>query len=187
LSDAPQPDWRDDREIVPEDGEQPLWTRLRQAPGKLTTEQRLAGAAAAGIVLSMFLPWWRDPVFGLSYMAFNRFGWIELSLLLIAGSVLLTLFRRAEGRAFHLPLSDGTLTAAAGAWCCILLLARVLGAPTRDAGGRTLDYDPRWGIFFCLVCAVTLAVAGILARQRHHRGEPEAVAADEDAEATFTG
>ena len=42
-----------------------------------TREQELAGAAAIGIVLSMFLPWWRDPVFGLSYMAFNRFGWVE--------------------------------------------------------------------------------------------------------------
>jgi hypothetical protein len=183
----PEPDWRDERPSPPESSEEPLWSRLREAPSRLSGEQRLAGAAAAGILLSLFLPWWRDPVFGLSYMALNRFGWIELALLLISTSVLVTLFRRAEGRVFHLPLSDGTLTAGAGLWCCVLLLARALGPPTRDAGNRTLDYDPRWGVFFCLLCSATLAAAGIMARRRRHPGEPESLAADEDAEATFTG
>jgi hypothetical protein len=183
-----EPDWRDEREWVEEQAAaEPLWTRMRAAPRRLTSEQKLAGGAAIGIVLSMLTPWWRDPVFGLSYAAYNRFGWVELSLLVVAGSVLLTLFRRSEGRVFHLPLSDGTLAAGAGVWCCVLLFARILGAPTRDAGGRSLDYDPRWGIFLCLACAVTLAVAGVLGRQRHHKGEPESVAADEDANATFTG
>jgi hypothetical protein len=185
---ATQPDWRDEREWVQEEAAaQPLWTRLREAPSKLTSEQRLGGAAAIGIMVSMFLPWWRDPVFGLSYMAFNRFGWIELSLLVVAGSVLFALFRRAEGRVFHLPLSDGTLAAGAGIWCCVLLFARILGEPTRTVNGQTYGYDPRWGIFLCMLCAVTLAVAGVLGRQRRHRGEPEALAADEDANATFTG
>jgi hypothetical protein len=185
---APEPDWRDERDWVEEEAPAtPLWTRVREAPRRLTGEQRLAGAAALGIIGSMFLPWWRDPVFGLSYMAFNRFGWIEFSLLFVAGSVLLTLFRRAEARVFHLPLSDGTLAAGAGLWCCVLLFARVLGEPTRTVNGNTYGYDTRWGIFFCLVCSVTLAVAGVLGRQRHHRGESEALAADEDANATFTG
>ena len=52
----------------------------------------------------MFLPWWRDPVTGLSYWAVNRFTFIELALVLTAGSVLLMLYGRAEGRGFHLPL-----------------------------------------------------------------------------------
>jgi hypothetical protein len=185
---APEPDWRDQRDPVEEEAPaEPLWTRLREAPRRLTGEQRLAGGAAIGIVLSMFTPWWRDPVFGLSYMAFNRFGWIELSLLLVAGSVLFTLFRRAEGRVFHLPLSDGTLAAGAGLWCCVLVFVRLIGEPTRHVNGNTYGYDPRWGIFLCLLCSAALVVAGILGRQRHHRGEPEALAADEDANATFTG
>ena len=155
------PDWRDERDWKePEAETEPLWTRLREAPGRLPAEQRLAGAAAIGIVLSMFLPWWRDPVFGLSYMAFNRFGWIEFALLLICGAVLFTLFRRAEGRVFHLPLSDGTLAAAAGLWCCALLFARVLGEPTRTVNGTTYGYDTRWGVVMCLLCSVVLAGAG---------------------------
>ena len=36
------------------------------------------------------------------------------------------LYGRAEGRGFHLPLSDGTLAAGAGIWCCVLVLARIL-------------------------------------------------------------
>jgi hypothetical protein len=156
---------------------------LRRAVTRLNREQRMAGAAALGILASMFAPWWRDPVFGLSSMAVNRFGWIELALVMVAGSVLLLLYRRGEGRVFHLPLSDGTLSAGAGLWCCILLLARALGPPTRDVGGRALDYDARWGILLCLSCATLLAVAGVMGRRRYHRGEPESLAADEDAAA----
>ena len=188
---APEPDWRAEREPAGEGPAEPIWTRLREAPSRLTFEQKLAGAGAIGIVLSLFLPWWHDPLFGgdhkLSYSGLNRFGWIELSLLLIAGSVLLTLFRRAEGRVFHLPLSDGTLAAGAGLWCCGLLIARVIGEPTRHLNGKTYGYDPRWGLLFCFLCSATLALAGVMGRQRHHRGEPEALAADEDANATFTG
>jgi hypothetical protein len=157
---------------------------LRATVARLNREQRLAGAAALGILLSMVTPWWRDPVFGLSSMGINRLGWVELSLVMVASSVLLLLYRRAEGRVFHLPLSDGTLAAGAGLWCCVLLLVRALEPPTRDAGGRTFDYDPRWGILLCLASATLLAVAGMLGRRRHHRGEPEALAADEDAEAS---
>jgi hypothetical protein len=158
---------------------------LRVLVRMLDSEQRLAGAAALGIVLSLFTPWWRDPVFGLSAWAINRFTWIELSLLLVAGSALLLLFRRAQGRVFHLPLSDGTLAMGAGVWSCVLVIARILDPPTRTVGGRVLDYDMRWGIMLCLVSGALLALAGLRARRRYHRGEPESVAADADAQPTL--
>jgi hypothetical protein len=151
----------------------------------LDQEQRLAGIGAAGIVASMFTPWWRDPVFHLSSWALSQFSFYELALLLVALAVLLLLYRRAQGRVFHLPLSDGTLEAAAGLWCCAIVLARLLAPPTRHVGSETLDYDARWGLLLCIVAAAMLAVAGIRARRRHHRGEPEAVAADADAQPTL--
>jgi hypothetical protein len=151
----------------------------------LDPEQRLAGIAALGILASMLTPWWRDPVFGLSAWGVNRFSWIELSLLLVAGSVLLLLFRRAQGRVFHLPLSDGTLATGAGLWTCLLVVVRAFDPPTRVVGGHTLDYDLRWGLALCLAAGVLLAVAGARARRRYHRGEPESVAADEDARPTI--
>jgi hypothetical protein len=150
----------------------------------LDPEQRLAGAAALGILLSLVTPWWRDPVFGLSLWAVNRISWIEVSLLIVAGSVLLLLLRRAQGRVFHLPLSDGMLGMGAGLWCCLLVIVRMFDPPTRTVRGHVLDYDMRWGATFCLLASALLALAGLRARRRYHRGEPESVAADADAQPT---
>jgi hypothetical protein len=157
---------------------------LRLHVRMLDPEQRLAGIAALGIVVSLFTPWWRDPVFGLSYWAVSRFTWIELSLLLVAASVLLLLLRRAQGRVFHLPLSDGTLATGAGLWCCVLVIFRVVDPPSRRVGVHALDYDLRWGFAFCLAAGLLLAFAGLRGRTKYHRGEPEAVAADADAQPT---
>jgi hypothetical protein len=155
---------------------------LTRGARALPPDQRLAGIAALGIVASMFLPWWRDPLTGLSYWAVNRFTFIELALLLVSGSVLLMLYGRAEGRGFHLPLADGTLAAGAGVWCCVLVLARVIDPPARELADRTLDYDLRWGFLVTLACGVLLAVAGVRGRRRFHHGQSEALAADVDAE-----
>jgi hypothetical protein len=148
----------------------------------LPPDQRLAGIAALGVVASMFLPWWRDPLTGLSYWAVNRFTFIELALVLTAGSVLLLLYGRAEGRGFHLPLADGTITAGAGIWCCVLVLARVLDPPARTLAGQSIDYDVRWGFLAAFACGAMLAVAGVRGRRRFHQGQSEALAADVDAE-----
>jgi hypothetical protein len=158
--------------------------RIRTHVRMLDTEQRLAGLAALGIIVSLFTPWWRDPVFGLSHWAVNRITWIELALLLVASSVLLLLLRRAQGRVFHLPLSDGTLATGAGLWCCLLVVVRALDPPTRTVGTETLDYHRRWGIMLCFAAGALLAYAGQKARRRYHRGEPESVAADADAQPT---
>jgi hypothetical protein len=152
---------------------------------RLDAEQRLAGAAALGILLSLFTPWWRDPVFDLSYWALRRFTWIELALMIVAGSVLLLLFRRAQGRVFHLPLSDGTLAMGAGLWTCVLVIVRLLDPPTRTIRGHEFNYDMRWGAFLCILAGLTLALAGFRGRRRYHKGEPESVAADADAQPTL--
>jgi hypothetical protein len=112
----------------------------------------------------------------------NRFTFIELALVLVAGSVLLMLYGRAEGRGFHLPLADGTLAAGAGVWCCVLVIARIVDPPTRVLPGRTLDYDLRWGFLVALASGVLLTVAGVRGRRRYHYGQSEALAADVDAE-----
>jgi len=155
---------------------------VTRATRALHPDQRLAGLAALGIIVSMFLPWWRDPLSGLSYWAVNRFTFIELALVLVAGSVLLLLYGRGEGRGFHLPLADGTLAAGAGIWCCVLVLARIVDPPTRVLPGRTLDYDLRWGFLVAFASGVLLAVAGARGRRRYHHGQSEALAADVDAE-----
>ena len=148
----------------------------------LHPDQRLAALAALGLIASMFLPWWRDPLSSLSYWAVNRFTFLELAIVLVAASVLLMLYGRAEGRGFHLPLADGTLAAGAGIWCGVLVIARILDPPTRVIGDRSLDYDLRWGFLVALASAVMLTVAGVRGRRRYHHGQGEAIAADVDAE-----
>lgn len=151
----------------------------------LDAEQRLAAIAAAALAGSLFLPWWRDPVFDISYVAVRRLSFIEIALVLVAASILVLLLRRAEGRVFHLPLSDGTLIAAAGAWSVLLVVFRMIDGPTRTVGDVTHDYELRWGALIALAAAVTLAVAGVKERRSRHPGEPEAVAADADATPTL--
>jgi hypothetical protein len=151
----------------------------------LAPERRLAGGAAIALGASIFLSWWRDPLFGFSYAGIRRVTFIEVAIFLVAAAVLVLLLRRAEGRHFHLPLADGTLVAGAGAWSSFLVVFRMLDPPTRTVGRTTSEYGLRWGIFVALAAAVTLAVAGVRMRRLRHRGEREAVAADEDATTTL--
>jgi len=151
----------------------------------LDAEQRLAGVAALALAGSLFLPWWRDPVFGISYVGVRRLSFLELALVLVAVGVLVLLVRRAEGRFFHLPLSDGTLIAAAGAWAVLLVVFRMIDGPTRTVAGLTRDYELRWGALIALAAAATLLVAGVRERRKRHAGEGEAVAADADATPTL--
>ena len=153
-------------------------TRIAHAVRVLHPDQRLAALGAVGLLVSMFLPWWRDPFPPeLSYWAVNRFTFIELAIVLLAGSVLAGLWGRANGHGFHLPLSDGTLAAGAGLWSCVLVVARIVDPPSR--GG--VDYGLRWGFLVTLLSGLLLAYAGVRGRRRHHRGQAEAVAADQDA------
>ena len=156
---------------------------IAHAARVLNTEQRLAALGALGVIASMFLPWWRNPFPpALSYWAVNRFTFVELALVLVAGAVLVMLYGRAHGHGFHLPLSDGTLLAAAGLWSCVLVLVRIADPPTR--GG--VDYERRWGFLVTLASGALMAYAGVRARRRHRAGQAEAVAADQDAtEATM--
>jgi hypothetical protein len=151
---------------------------------RLDPDQRLAGLAAIALGASIFLPWWHDPGLDVTLVGVRRLTFIEVAIFMVAAAVLFLLLRRAEGRPFHLPLSDGTLIAIAGLWSCVLVVFRMLDPPTRTVGGITSDYGIRWGLVFALAAGALLTVAGTRTRRRHHRGQPEAVAADEDATAT---
>lgn len=60
------------------------------------------------------------------------FGWIDGSLLLMAGGVLRLMARSVQPGVAELPFHDGTLTAAAGVWIVLLALFNTLdgGDPT---------------------------------------------------------
>jgi hypothetical protein len=150
--------------------------RVRSAYGVLTSEQRLAGACAIGLFLTMFLPWYtRDTTVVVAgrlqpltatLTAWKAFSFVEASILLVAAGVLALLFARGERRAFHLPGGDGTVISAAGAWVALLVFYRLLDNKTGSASDfQKVDYGVSWGIFVTLLCGLALAYVGQRLRQ----------------------
>ncbi|MEA2466791.1 MAG: hypothetical protein QOJ57_917 [Thermoleophilaceae bacterium] len=138
---------------------------LRATWRRLNFEQRVAGVAALLLVVSTFGP----------------FSFVEAAIVLTGLAVLLLLRKRAEGREFHIPFGDGTVIAAAGGWCALLIVFRL---PERPLGQSLL----------ALVCAGVLLLAGGSERRKrppddlpgptpeaHQRG-PEAVEWEEPTE-----
>ena len=105
---------------------------------RLNFEQRVAGIGALLLIVSTFGP----------------FSFVEAAIVLTGVSILFLLRRRAEGREFHVPFGDGTVIAAAGAWCALLILIRLFDRPL----GQEL---------LALVCAAILVVAGLAERRKH--------------------
>jgi hypothetical protein len=145
--------------------------RLAHAWWGLEAERRLAAAAAFGLFLSMFLPWYSktDTVVvqgsakatQTSLNAFGAFSFVEAAVLLVSGGVLLLLFRRAEGVDFRMPGGDGTVVMVAGAWTALLVFYRLLDKPGLQGTQRvTATVGVQWGIFIALLVALGLTYAG---------------------------
>jgi len=105
---------------------------------RLSPEQRVAGVGCVLLIVSTFGP----------------FSFVEAAVVLVALTVLVLLRGRALGKTFHLPFGDGTMIAAAGLWCGLLILVRLFERPL----GLNL---------LALGCAVMLFLAG--ARERAKR------------------
>jgi hypothetical protein len=163
--------------------------RVQAAWVALGREQRTAAAAALGLFLTLFLPWYGKDVVVLqkgkatavprhdALNAFQVFSFVEAAVLLVAGGVLALLFARAERRTFHLPGGDGAVITAAGAWAALLILIRMFDKPDAAGNGVTaVTVGIEWGIFVALAAAVVLALAG----QRLRRARVREPAAPDD-------
>lgn len=113
---------------------------------RLDGEQRLAGVAAVLVIVSTLGP----------------FSFVEAAEVLVAGAVLALLRQRAERRRFHLPFGDGLAIAAAGGWCAVLIMTRMLDRPP----GQTA---------LALLCALLLVAAGL---REHSRRPPDDLPGD---------
>ena len=166
--------------------------RVRAAWRELFSEQRLAGIAALGLIGSMFLPWYQQTGFLVqrqgtqkvedSLIAFQSWGFVEASILLVALAVLLLLFLRGERRAFHLPFGDGLVIAAGGAWVMFLVFYRQIDKPDgSDAGTLKTTIGVSWGIFVAFLFGALLAYAGW---RMHARRRPEPLVDGDDPRTT---
>lgn len=138
--------------------------------GRLPAELRLAALAAAGLAVSLLLPWYAKhyvPAGAREFVAddvsaFGVFSWVEAALLLVAAGVLVLVWARREGRAFHLPGGDGAAITAAGLWGIVLLTWRVFDRPAVEGAGATVGLQ--WGMLGALAAAGALVAAGARVR-----------------------
>jgi hypothetical protein len=144
----------------------------------LPAEMQQAAGAAAGLGLTLFLPWYsavfrgEDRTFNRS--AFGEFSFVEAAVLLVAAGVLYLVWARSQRKAFHLPGGDGTVIMVAGGWAALLIVWRVFDTPESD----TAEFGLQWGIFVALVAAAALAVAGARVRGAHRPEPPNPAAED---------
>ncbi len=148
----------------------------------LPPERRLAAIAAVGMILTLFLPWYQETVIarGLtanlnaisaSLTGWGAFSFVEAAVLLVAAGVLVLLFVRAEGAAFHVPGGDGGVLTAAGVWTCLLIIWRIFDKEgTTGHGLYETTSGIEWGIFIALGVAALLVYAGSRVKLAH---EPE--------------
>jgi hypothetical protein len=152
----------------------------------LPAEMQQAAGAAAGLGLTLFLPWYEKSFFDTSgaaprsqsqsLSAFGVFSFVEAAILLVAAGVLYLIWARSQRKGFHLPGGDGTVIMAAGGWAFLLLVWRLFDKPDVDDPGATVGIG--WGIFVALVAAGALTAAGARVRAAH-RPEPPNPAADD--------
>jgi hypothetical protein len=160
-------------------------TRLAAAWRALAPEGRLVALAALALFVAMLLPWYQqnavvsggrgEPLVSRDLSAFQVFTFVEAAVLLVAVAVLVLLFLRAEGSAFHLPGGDGTVVMGAGLWVVLLLVWRLFDKPGIETRGVAANVGVQWGIFFALGAAGLLAYAGSRMRAAA-RPEPPLVA-----------
>ena len=149
--------------------------------------------AALALVVTLFLPWYQETVIArgttanLSTVSASLTGWgafsfVEAAVLLVAAAVLVLLFTRAEGAAFHVPGGDGGVVTAAGVWTCLLIVWRMFDKEgTTGHGLYETASGVEWGIFIALGMAALLTYAGSRIRLAH---EPEPPLPGEEAPAS---
>jgi hypothetical protein len=152
--------------------------------------------AAVGLFVTLFLPWYQETVIATGRAAtleeksaaltgWGAFSFVEAAVLLVAAGVVTLLYKRAQGRAFHLPGGDGGVITAAGVWTSLLIVWRIFdkqGTQVTGPGATTLGVE--WGIFVALGVAGLLAYAGSRIRAAN---QPEPPLPGEEAYAPERG
>ena len=157
--------------------------RVHRAWTALSPERRLAAIAAIGLFASLFLPWYQETLLdttskkpidiSTSVTGWGAFSPVEAAVLLVAAGVLVLLFKRAEGNAFHVPGGDGFVVMAAGVWTCALVIWRIFDKQSTDLHGQGATISGiEWGIFVALAVAALLAYAGNRIRVAHQPEPP---------------
>jgi len=150
--------------------------RIRDVWQALTTDQRMAAAAALALLVSMILPWYAVTTNVVvrgqlqtqsdTRAALEVYSFVEAAILVVAAGVLALLYARGQRKAFHLPGGDGSVILAAGGWVMFLVFYRQLDKPDVEGlAGTTVGVT--WGIFIAFLLGTLMAYAGLRIRAAH--------------------
>ena len=136
-----------------------------QAFSALVPAERLAAVGALACAASLALPWYSAPVDDLVKTGLGTFDFAKAALLLTVAAALVLLLEVGRGHRPPLPLHEGTLLTAAGAWAALLILISVVDRPEFELGGFRDSYDLGYGAFVALGGAGLLTLAGLRVRR----------------------
>jgi hypothetical protein len=133
---------------------------------KLSTADRVIGAAGIVFFISLFFPWW-----GIDLGEFgtpSNSGWDYfltgilpfLLIVVMIGQIVITRFTTTELPA--LPISWAQVHLIAGGVVAALLLLRTIIPADEGGGGFEVDLDRQWGLYISLLAAIGVAVGGFL-------------------------
>ncbi len=165
--------------------------RVGRVWSRLTPEQRMAAISAILLLLSMLLPWYQQTTFAndekheYALNAFQVYGFVEAAIFVVAIAVLVLLWLRGEGRAFHLPGGDGAVITTAGVWVMFLVFYRQLDKPDGGPEGEVVtSIGVNWGIFIAFLLGALLAWNGVRIRTTH---TPEPALEEDDTAPAAAG
>jgi hypothetical protein len=131
----------------------------------VTAHERLAGAGAAVILASLFLPWYGVTLAGgLVKTAAGTFGLSEVALLLTVAAAAYLITVCSRGYDLPRPLNEGALLVAAGVWSGVLIAYRMLDRPAFELPGVG-PVGLRYGIFVALGGAALIVIGGLRKRR----------------------
>ena len=139
---------------------------------RLSTGEKIAGAAAVLLFVFMFFDWFSvdvsggEGLFSVSYggSAWDAFEWIDLFLLLTVIVAVAVVVIRLSDALFEPPVSLNALAAIFGAISVLLILYRIIDPPgPGDVPG--VDVGPAVGAFLGLIAAAGITYGGYRAMQ----------------------
>jgi hypothetical protein len=137
----------------------------------LGAEERLAVIGAAGIGLSLLLPWYGVPVAGdLVQTGIGAFTFAEGAIVAVCAATVFLAMRVGGGYELPRPLKEWALFCLAGAWIALILAYRMLERPEVNFDLEIIvverTYSLRYGIFVALAGAALIFIAGLRGRAR---------------------